>query len=91
VEKNKKRKKGTPEEPVPFLFEVKDSGNGRFYVKNTSLKILNLANNAIKDSSSGIIRKFVEGPGKSLEIFIEGNKFSKNTKETLKFYENVIS
>jgi hypothetical protein len=91
IERNKKRKKGAPEEPVPFVFEVKDTPNGKVYVKNTCLKILNLASNGIKDSSAGLIRKLMEGNGKHLELFIEGNKFSKTIKETLKFYENVIS
>lgn len=60
-------------------------------MKNTVLKILNLANNSIKDSSSGLVRKLIEGNGKQLELFIEGNKFSKSVKEAFKFYENVIS
>jgi hypothetical protein len=39
-----------------------------------------MANNSIKDSSAGLIRKFIENQGKHLELFIEGNKFSKTTK-----------
>jgi hypothetical protein len=70
---------------------VKETPNGRVYVKNSTLKILNLASNGIRDSSAGLIRKLIEGNGKHLELFIEGNKFSKTVKETFKFYENVIS
>lgn len=76
---------------MPFVFEVKDTANGKCYVKNVSLKILNLANNGLKDSVVGAVRKFIENNGKNIELFIEGNKFSKTVKETLKFYENVIS
>jgi hypothetical protein len=47
---------------------------------------LNLANNAIKDNCAANIRKFIEGNGKHIELFIEGNKFSKTVKETFKFY-----
>lgn len=50
MERNKKRKKGAPEEPVPFLFEIKETEKGRFYVKNLTLKVLNLSGNQIKDS-----------------------------------------
>jgi hypothetical protein len=55
------------------------------------LKILNLASNDLKDSLAGQIRKFIEGNGKGIELFIEGNKFSKASKEAFKFYDNVIS
>lgn len=52
---------------------------------------MNLAANTLKDTCSGLLRKFLESNGKGLQLFIEGNKFSKATKETFKFYENVIS
>lgn len=55
------------------------------------MKILNLASNGLKDSLAGQIRKFIEGNGKGVELFIEGNKFSKASKEAFKFYDNVIS
>ena len=80
VERNKKRKKGAPEEPVPFLFEVKESNGSHFYIKNQSLRTLNLASNGIKDICAPVIRKFAEGSGKGVELFIEGNRFTKNTK-----------
>lgn len=60
-------------------------------MKNTSLKILNLASNGLKDGCGGLLRKFIESNGRALELFIEGNKFSKTMKETFKFYETVIS
>ena len=66
VERNKKAKKGAALEPVPFVFEVKETPNGRVYVKNQSLKILNLAFNGIKDSHSNLFRKFLESNGKVL-------------------------
>ena len=90
LEKNKTKKKGAPDEPVPFVFDVKQTENGRFYVKNTSIKILNISNNGIKDGSMGSIRSFAENQGKNVELFIEGNKFNKKTKETLKFFGNLI-
>lgn len=60
-------------------------------MKNLSLKMLNLASNGIKESLAVLVRKFVENQGRQVELFIEGNKFSKTTRETFKFYENVIS
>ena len=48
------------------MFEVKETASGRCYVKNTSLKILNIASNGIKDQLAGFIRKFVENNGKDL-------------------------
>jgi hypothetical protein len=65
---------------VPFVFEVKETPNGRVYVKNTSLKILNLAVNGLKDASAGLLRKFLDNNGRSIELFLEGNKFSKASK-----------
>ncbi len=59
-------------------------------MKNTSIKILNISNNGIKDGSMGSIRSFAENQGKNVELFIEGNKFNKKTKETLKFFGNLI-
>ena len=44
---------------MPFVLEVKETANSKVYVKNTCLKILNLANNAIKDSSAGLVRKLI--------------------------------
>ncbi len=76
---------------MPFLLEVKDTPAGRAYVKNTTLRVLNLASNGMRDPSAVLIRKLIEGNGKHLELFIEGNKFSKTVRETFKFYENVIS
>ena len=63
-----------------MVLEVKETPNGRVYVKNTSLKILNLASNGIKDSCAVTVRNFLSANGKGLELFIEGNKFSKATK-----------
>lgn len=51
---------------MPFVFEVKETANGRCYVKNVSLKILNLASNGLKDQSSVLIRKFLEGNGRGV-------------------------
>jgi hypothetical protein len=51
---------------VPFVFEVKDTINGKCYVKNTTLKILNLASNGVKDNAGGVVRKFVEGNGRNV-------------------------
>ena len=48
-----------PLDPVPFVFEVKETADGRFYVKNTTMKILNMANNGLKDGCGAMIRKFL--------------------------------
>ena len=75
---------------MPFLFEVKEMDGSHFFVKNQSIKVINLASNGLKDGCSGLIRKFAESNGKAVEMFLEGNRFGKNTKETLKFYENLV-
>jgi len=48
------------------VLEVKETPNGRAYVKNTSLKILNLASNGIKDSCASVIRNFLSANGRGL-------------------------
>ena len=59
IERNKKRKKGAPEEPVPFVFEARESGSGHCIVKNQTLKILNMASSGIKEAGAQHLRKFV--------------------------------
>ena len=64
IERNKKKKKGAPDEVVPFVLEVKETEEGRFYVKNMTIKLINMARNSIGDSGMGAIKKFMEGQGK---------------------------
>ena len=90
IERNKKKKKGAADEPVPFVLDVKQSEEGRFYVKNMSVKLINLAKNGIGDTSAAHIKKFTENQGKHVQLFLQGNKITKKSKETLKLFENIL-
>ena len=58
MERNKKKKKGAADEPIPFVFDVKENENGRFYVKNVSIQNLNLAKNKLKDNVTNLVKQF---------------------------------
>lgn len=90
AERNKKKKKGAPDEPLPFVFEVKESEAGRFYVKNTSLQNLNLAKNGLGDSTAGLIKAFANEQGAKVQLFLEGNKFTKKSKDAFKAFGNLL-
>ena len=49
-------------------------------MKNTTLKVLNISSNGLTDNLVPLIRNFAEKQGKNIELFIEGNKFSKKNK-----------
>lgn len=90
IERNKKKKKGAADEPVPFVFEVKETENGKFYVKNTSLNTISLAKNGLTDSLAGLIKDFSEGHGAKVQIFLESNKFGKRSKDIFRAYSNLL-
>ena len=52
------KKKGASDEPIPFVFDLKQNDKGKFYVKNTSIQNLNLAKNGISDQSLSLIKSF---------------------------------
>jgi hypothetical protein len=65
-------------------------------VKNASIKVLNLSSNNIKDSANkesnvSLIKNFCEHQGRHVELFLEGNLFSKKSKEMFKFYQNIYA
>ena len=69
---------------------MKETEEGRFYVKNMTIKLINLARNSIGDSGMGAMKKFAEAQGKEVQIFLEGNKLTKKGKESLKVFENIL-
>lgn len=90
MERNKKKKKGAADEPVPFVFEVKETENGRFYVKNVSLQNLNMAKNELKDDVAMVFKKFAEGQGTKVQVFLDANNFGRRSTNMLKAFGNLL-
>ncbi len=93
VERNKKRKKGTPEEPVPFLLKIQEIEGEWYYVKNPKLRGLTLGWNKLKQNSVQTIKSFVNrvnsGREAPFEIVLTGNEFNSTTVDILKELQGI--
>lgn len=90
IERNKKKKKGAADEPVPFVFDIKETENGRFYVKNVSIQNLNLAKNNLSDDVAILLKKFAEGQGAKVQVFLESNLFGRRSKNMFRAFGNLL-
>lgn len=88
LEKNKKKKKGQPDEPVPFLLKIQEIDSEWYYVKNQKVKGMTLGWNGIR--SGDVVRAFVQRvnaekeAAAQFEIVLTGNEFAGGVLETLR-------
>lgn len=83
LEKNKKLKiQKKPEEPVPLVEEATQINGTYYIIKNTKLKNFNLMQNRFTDNCFSCI-KYMLDVSSELLLTIDGNIFTKNSKDVL--------
>lgn len=89
LERNKKKKKGAPDEPVPFLLKIQEIEGEWYYAKNSKLRGVTLGWCKLSKSALPLLKAFLlrvnSGEKESpFELVLTGNDFDKPAAEELR-------
>lgn len=57
---------------------------------NTSVQNISMAKNGLEDCTASILKNFAAGRGANVQIFLDGNKFTKRVKGSLRKYKSLL-